>query len=82
MPQVMNWYDIAEKLLSSQPGEGCKPFLDAYDKLKLGDVCGAVSALEELNELQYYLSTIMLEIQLVELGGRCHSVTVIHTGLT
>ncbi|HCM2155334.1 TPA: hypothetical protein N3B91_001360 [Vibrio parahaemolyticus] len=81
MPQVINWYDIAEKLLSSQPGEGCRPFLDAYDKLKLGDVCGAVSALEELNELQYYLSTIMLEIQLVELEGDVTQLPLFTQGL-
>ncbi|MGF1723334.1 hypothetical protein [Photobacterium nomapromontoriensis] len=81
MSQVMNWYGIAEKLLSSQSDEGCKPFLDAYDKLKLGDICGAVSALDELNELQYYLSTIMLEIQLVELDGDVTQLPLFTQGL-
>ncbi|ELR67184.1 hypothetical protein C942_02692 [Photobacterium marinum] len=68
-------------MLSSQSDKGCKPFLDAYDKLKLGDISGAVSALDELNELQYYLSTIILEIQLVELGGDVTQLPLFTQGL-
>jgi len=77
----INWYGIAEKLVFQQSDKGCLPFLDAYNKVKLGDIRGAVSALEKLNELQYYLSTIMLEIQLVELGGDVTQLPLFTQGL-
>ncbi|TMO05264.1 hypothetical protein [Pseudoalteromonas sp. S558] len=64
-----NWYKFSEELLSTKKEEGCKPFLLALDNIKQGNVNGAITALQDLNELQYLLSVIILEIQHIKLGG-------------
>lgn len=64
-----DWYDFAEKLINTKVEEGCKPFLTALESVKQGDVSVAVAALQDLNELQYLLSVVILEIQHVKLGA-------------
>ena len=64
-----DWYKFTEELVSTKVEEGCKPFLLALEKIKQGNVSGAITALQDLNELQYLLSVIILEIQHIKLGG-------------
>ncbi|GAA3933837.1 hypothetical protein [Litoribacillus peritrichatus] len=60
------WFETAEKLLSSNALETCQPFLTALEQVKQGQAEEAISALKDLNELQYYLCIIILEIQWVD----------------
>jgi len=64
-----DWYDFVEKLINTKVEEGCKPFLTALESVKQGDVSAAVAALQDLNELQYLLSVVILEIEYVKLGN-------------